>query len=89
MYTYLFTINLIAFIVMGIDKSKARKRKWRISEKTLISIAVIGGSFGMLIGMYYFRHKTKHNLFRIGVPIILITEIILIVYLLYNRFSIH
>ena len=89
MYTNLFTINLIAFIVMGVDKSKAKKGKWRISEKTLISIAIIGGSCGMLIGMYYFRHKTKHNLFTIGIPIILTIQIILIVYFLYNRFTIH
>ncbi|CDM68220.1 Hypothetical protein CM240_1056 [Clostridium bornimense] len=89
MYTYLFVINFIAFIVMGIDKSKARKGKWRISENTLILIAIIGGSCGMLIGMYYFRHKTKHNLFTIGIPSILIIQIILIVYFLYNMFTIY
>ena len=75
--------------MMYIDKKKAIKGKWRISEKTLISIAIIGGSCGMLIGMYYFRHKTKHNLFTIGIPIILTIQIILIVYFLYNRFTIH
>lgn len=66
---------------MGMDKSKAKRGKWRISEKTLMMIAFIGGSCGMLLGMHYFRHKTKHKLFTIGVPSILIVELIVFVYI--------
>jgi uncharacterized membrane protein YsdA (DUF1294 family) len=72
---YLFIINFIAFILMYIDKQKAKKHKWRISEATLIGSSVIGGSIGMLLGMHYFRHKTKHKKFTILGPAILILQI--------------
>ena len=62
----------------GIDKSRARRGKWRISEKTLIGIAVIGGSIGALLGMLVFHHKTKHWYFRFGIPAILLIQGILI-----------
>lgn len=79
---YLIAINIIGFLAMGIDKYKARKGAWRISEKTLFMIAVLGGGIGSIAGMYTFRHKTKKNIFTIGMPAILICEIILIIYLI-------
>lgn len=79
---YLLIINLIGFIVMFIDKRKAIKESWRIPEKTLLFIALLGGSIGTIVGMYLFRHKTKKLKFTIGFPMILLTEIIVIIYLL-------
>lgn len=84
MSIYLIVINIIAFIAMGIDKQKAIKHKWRIPEKTLMLLSVLGGSVGMFIGMHVFRHKTKHTLFVVGVPVIFIIEMIAyIIYTLY------
>ena len=77
---YLLIINLIGFLAMGIDKFKAKRNYWRIPEGTLIMIAVLGGGIGDLIGMYMFRHKTKKMKFTIGIPTILITEIIIIIF---------
>lgn len=70
----LLAINLIAFAVCGLDKRKAKKNKWRISEKALFLLAAFGGGFGMWAGMYLFRHKTKHWYFVIGIPLIALTE---------------
>ena len=69
---YLIIINLIAFALYGAVKSKAKRGKWRISEKTLIGIALIGGSIGAFLGMHAFRHKTRHWYFRYGLPAILV-----------------
>lgn len=77
---YLAFINFIGFIIMHIDKSKAIHNEWRIPEKTLIGISIIGGSIGMLLGMNTFRHKTKHIKFKFGVPFILCLQIIIAVY---------
>ena len=71
---YLITINIITFITYGIDKAKARKGAWRIPEKTLIGLAVAGGSIGALTGMSFFHHKTRKPLFKIGIPVILLIE---------------
>ena len=79
---YLFAINLIAFVAYGMDKWRAKKNKWRIPERTLILLAVIGGSIGALAGMYVFRHKTQHMKFKIGVPLILGIQLGLSVYFL-------
>ena len=68
-------MNLITFIVYGIDKSKAKKHLWRIPEATLIGLALIGGSIGALLGMRLFHHKTKHVKFYVGVPAIFMIEI--------------
>jgi len=65
---------------MLIDKRKAIKRQWRISEKALICISIIGGSIGMLAGMSTFRHKTKHKKFTIGIPLILVIQVIVLIY---------
>ncbi|MGX4599612.1 DUF1294 domain-containing protein [Faecalimicrobium sp. JNUCC 81] len=74
-YIYFIIINIIGFYFMYIDKRKAIKNEWRISESTLISMAIIGGSLGSLLGMYTFRHKTKHPKFTIGIPFIILLQI--------------
>ena len=81
---YLFVINIIGFFAMLIDKQKAKRGAWRIPEKTLFIITLLGGGFGTIAGMYLFRHKTKKIYFTIGFPVILITEISLIVYWIAN-----
>ncbi len=77
--SYFIGINLIGFALMGIDKYRARKRAFRIPEATLFIIAVIGGSIGSIIGMYAFRHKTRHRSFVYGMPFILFVQIALII----------
>lgn len=78
-FAYYVIVNIIAFLIYGIDKSKARNKKWRVSEKTLLGVAVIGGSVGALVGMYGFRHKTKHWKFRILLPIFFVLHVLIIV----------
>lgn len=85
MLIYLVIINIITFIVYGIDKWKAQKKRWRISEKMLVFLAIIGGSVGALAGMYTFHHKTLHKKFTIGVPLILVIQV-MIFYLYYGKF---
>jgi len=80
--SYLVVINIVGFAVMGIDKWKAKHRAWRISEKMLFVVAIFGGSLGTTIGMYFFRHKTKHWYFRYGFPAILAIQIVIVAYLL-------
>lgn len=77
---YCIAINIIGFCAMLIDKQKAKSGAWRIPEKSLFIITLLGGGFGTIAGMYLFRHKTKKLYFTIGFPVILITEISLIVY---------
>ena len=77
---YFITINIIGFLSMWIDKKKAEKGAWRIPEKTLLMITVLGGGIGTIAGMYTFRHKTKKLKFTIGFPAILIIQIIAIIY---------
>ncbi len=79
---YLLVINLITFLVFGLDKYKAIHHQFRISVKTLMCLALVGGSAGGLLGMYIFRHKTRKPLFTVGIPIILIVQLILISFLL-------
>lgn len=79
LYVYLIIINAAGFLFMLIDKLKAQKDLWRIPERTLMTVALMGGSFGTLLGMNLFRHKTKKDNFRIGVPLILSVQIILAV----------
>ena len=78
---YLIAINIVTFLVYGIDKWKAKQGSWRISEAILLILAVIGGSIGALLGMKVWHHKTMHKKFKYGVPTILIIQIILIGYL--------
>ena len=77
-----FLLNLITFIIYGIDKFKAKKAKWRISEATLILLAVIGGSIGAWLGLQVWRHKTQHKKFFIGIPLIIILQIITSIFIL-------
>ena len=76
LYAYLIIINAAGFLFMRIDKRRAQRNLWRIPERTLIAVAIIGGSFGTLLGMKLFRHKTKHGKFCIGIPIILAVQIL-------------
>ena len=78
---YLFAINIVSFFLYGIDKYKAKKNKWRISEATLLMIAVIGGSIGAWAGMRLWHHKTMHKKFKYGIPLIIILQIAFLVYL--------
>ncbi len=77
---YLLIVNAGSFVLMLIDKYKAKNHLWRIPESTLILSAAIGGSIGALTGMYLVRHKTKRPKFTIGVPIILVIQLILIIF---------
>ena len=80
----LFAINAITFVVYGIDKYKAKKAKWRISEATLLLLAVLGGSIGAWMGMRVWHHKTMHRKFKYGIPAILLIQIALMAYLHMN-----
>ena len=71
--------TIIGFALMGIDKYRAKKRSFRIPEATLFIVAIIGGSIGSLLGMYAFRHKTRHRRFTYGMPFILLVQIALII----------
>ena len=81
---YLLAINIASFFLYGIDKYKAKKGRWRISEATLLMMAVIGGSIGAWAGMRLWHHKTMHKKFKYGIPIIIILQVVLAVYLLTN-----
>ena len=74
---YLLIMNAAGVISMLMDKRKAKKKLWRIPEATLLGIAALGGSVGSLVGMYAFRHKTKHVKFTLGIPAFLIAQLIL------------
>lgn len=79
---YLVIINAAGFLLMLADKRKARKKLWRIPEATLLGVAAAGGSVGSLMGMYTFRHKTRHLKFTIGLPVILALQAVLAVWLM-------
>lgn len=79
---YLAVINVVTFLLYGIDKFKAQHVRWRIPESVLIGFAVIGGSIGAWLGMMIWRHKTQHKKFRYGVPLILAAQIALLILLL-------
>lgn len=81
---YLGIVNIIGFILMGVDKSKAKRRKWRIPEATLFLVAAIGGSVGSIIGMYTFRHKTKHWYFVVGMPVILLIQVVVLLLVFFS-----
>ena len=83
---WLIVINLVGFIQMYADKRRAKKDKWRIPEKQLFLVALIGGSVGSILGMQMFRHKTKHKSFLIGMPAILILQIIVVAVIWYGLY---
>ena len=76
---YLLIINALSFLLMLMDKQKAKKDRWRIPEKTLLATALLGGSLGAIAGMKIFRHKTKHSKFAIGLPVILAIQVVIVV----------
>ena len=78
---YLIGINLAGFIIMGVDKKRAIRGAWRISEASLFFTALLGGSVGFIRGMQHFRHKTKHWYFKYGMPAILVAQVLLFVLL--------
>ena len=81
---YLLAVNITSFLLYGIDKYEAKKGRWRISEATLLLMAVIGGSIGAWVGMRIWHHKTMHKKFKYGIPVIIIFQVALAVYLLTN-----
>ena len=80
LFYYFILINIVAFITIYIDKQKAIKHQWRIKEITLFLLSIIGGSLGTLLGMYTFRHKTKHLKFTLGIPFIILIQAIIILF---------
>lgn len=84
MIVYLGVINILCFIVYGLDKLKAKYHKWRISEKTLLLLAIVGGAYGSYLAMILFHHKTRKFIFKFGIPLILILETCILGYLSYN-----
>ncbi|NLL77160.1 MAG: DUF1294 domain-containing protein [Clostridiales bacterium] len=81
---YFAAVNILGLCLMGLDKYKAKKQAWRIPESTLFIMAVIGGSIGCILGMYAFRHKTRHWYFVYGMPAILLLQIALFVAIIYS-----
>ena len=81
---YLAAINVIAFLLSGLDKLWAKKGRWRVPERSLILIAAAGGSIGAIAAMKVWHHKTKHNKFRLGLPAILLAQIALIYFAVYR-----
>ena len=81
----LLAVNIATFLLYGIDKYKAKKAKWRIPETTLLLLAVLGGSIGAWVGMLIWHHKTMHKKFKYGIPIIIIMQVALAVYLHTNN----
>ena len=73
---YLITINVLTFIVYGVDKWKARRGRWRVPEATLLGLTALGGSVGAWLAMQLFRHKTQKKKFRYGVPVILVLQLV-------------
>lgn len=82
LYLYLLIINALGFLLMLVDKYKARNGLWRIPEATLMGVAALGGSIGSLAGMYLVRHKTQHPKFTVGIPVILVLQIALAFWLM-------
>ena len=82
---YLAVINVVTFFMYGVDKWKAKKSKWRIREAALLTLAVLGGSLGAWLGMKVWHHKTQHKKFKYGVPAIIIFQLLLIAYYLYEH----
>lgn len=74
---YLLAVNIWAFALMGIDKRRSRRAEWRIPERRLFASAVLGGGIGAICGMRVFRHKTKHASFLVGMPLILVAQLVL------------
>lgn len=83
-FGWIIFLNILTFIVYGIDKYKAKHNQWRISEKTLLGLAAAGGSVGAFLGMHIFRHKTQHWKFTLGVPVLFLLQVAVGVYWLWK-----
>ena len=81
---YILTVNLAGFLLMGVDKRRARRERWRIPEKTLFLPAALGGAVGCMLGMRVFHHKTRHWYFKLGMPTILVVQLVLIGWLVWR-----
>ena len=79
---YLVIINITSFVIMGIDKKRARNKEWRISEAALFTTALLFGSLGSNIGMRFFRHKTRHWYFVIFMPLILVVQVVILAFVI-------
>lgn len=79
---YLLIMNALGFLLMLADKRRARKNRWRVPERALMTVAALGGSVGSLLGMYTFRHKTRHKKFTLGIPALLVAQIALGIFFL-------
>ena len=84
---YLVAINVVTFFMYGIDKWKAQHSKWRIPEATLLGLAIIGGSIGAWLGMRAWHHKTMHKKFQFGIPLIILAQIVLIIWIISKNYS--
>jgi len=83
---YLLGINILGYSLMGIDKWKAKRNKWRIQEQRFFLIAIFGGAIGVLLGMKHFRHKTLHKQFVYGIPAILIVQVLIVAFLIFSTY---
>lgn len=81
---YLLTINALGFWIMLDDKQRARKKRWRVPEATLLTVAILGGSAGCFLGMRLCRHKTRKPKFSIGIPVILLAQVLFLGWLILN-----
>jgi len=88
MWIYFILINIVAFFTMFIDKHKSKNNKWRIPEKRIWSLAILGGATGAAIGMYSFRHKTRHLTFAFFLPFLSLLHWLLISYLVINDINV-
>lgn len=78
-FVYLFLINALGFLIMSIDKRRAKKNLWRIPERTLLTVAALGGGLGVLWGMHLLRHKTRKIVFSVGIPVLFVFQVLLLI----------
>ncbi|SHJ18424.1 DUF1294 domain-containing protein [Lutispora thermophila] len=83
---YFIMVNSIGYFIMAVDKRKSIKDKWRIKEKTLFAVSLVGGALGMMLGMKRFHHKTRKPMFRIGIPMLTILNMAVYIYLFYKLY---
>lgn len=81
---YFIVVNAVGFIMSAVDKSAAKRHEWRVPEKDLFAVSFLGGAVGTLISMLLFRHKTKHKRFMIGIPLIILAQTSLVIFLIYK-----
>lgn len=82
--TYFIIVNIVGFIMSAVDKSAAKRHKWRVPEKNLFAVSLLGGAVGTLMSMLIFRHKTKHKRFMIGIPLIIFVQLSVYIYIIFT-----